>query len=90
MPGDYALVTDLLGRRIEAETRPGWNPPPRAVAAGEIRGSYSIDSRQTDNDPLTGIVRSIAVRRDFVFHIEADDGRLVVKTSTASCLRVVR
>jgi hypothetical protein len=56
----------------------------------ETPGGYSLDSRQTENDSVVGTVRSIAVGGDFMFHIETDDGQLIVKTSTASCLRVVR
>jgi len=86
---DQALASDLLGKRVEVQPRPRWNPPEQELAT--LKGGYSIDSRQVDNEPVTGIVRSIAATPDgFMFHIEADGGRLIVKTSIASNLRVLR
>lgn len=83
---DQALVSNLLGQRVEVQSRPGWNPVDLRTPMG-----YSIDSRQVDNAPIVGAVRSIAATPDgFMFHIETDDGRLVVKTSIASNLRVLR
>lgn len=86
---DQALVSNLLGNRVEAQSRPRWNPPEQELAT--LKGGYSLDSRQVDNEPVTGVIRSIAATTDgFMFHIETDDGRLVVKTSIASNLRVLR